>query len=224
MEHNFLIAALIILSVVLFKIFWKKDIHKINQAALDKYLKSALSNDEIGRSYERYIGYLYETEGHFVNYDGAVKGHADLGRDLVVWYQNEVRIVQTKYWAKYKVIREKHILQLYGSMAYYKLTSKTKKPTIKAVFYTTAQYSDVAKKVAKVLGVELKNEVFDRSYPRIKCKRDMTTTGENIYLLPFDQGYDKVNIKPRNGDFYVHTVQEAVSRGFFYDTKNKNAA
>jgi hypothetical protein len=45
-----------------------------NQLALDRYWQKKKSKWEIGRDYERYIGYLYERSGCNVYYQGIIKG------------------------------------------------------------------------------------------------------------------------------------------------------
>ncbi len=84
------------------------------QRQLDEYHNSNLPPEEVGRLYERYIGYLYEEEGYEVKYNGANNGVQDMGRDLIVSCVDETIIVQTKCWAKFKSIPESHIFQLYG--------------------------------------------------------------------------------------------------------------
>lgn len=182
------------------------------QRQLDKYLNGSLSPLEIGTFYERYIGHLYEIEGCYVEYHGALNGFSDLGRDLIVKDGREIYIIQTKCWANYKTINENHIFQLYGSMEHYKRTTNLNGRNVTAIFYTTAKYSNTAKEVAETLGVELEIIELDRSYPLIKC--NVSTNGEKIYHLPFDPYYDKVKIKSDNGEFFVHTVKEAVDKGF----------
>jgi hypothetical protein len=86
-----------------------------NQKALDRYLKSHKSNLQIGRDYERYIGYLYEQRGYDVTYFGIEEGKEDLGRDLVCKKESEVEIIQCKHWSSHKTIHEKHINQLFGT-------------------------------------------------------------------------------------------------------------
>jgi len=54
------------------------------QRALDNYWNRHKSNWEIGRDYERFIGYGYELKGWDVTFFGAVKGFQDMGRDLIV--------------------------------------------------------------------------------------------------------------------------------------------
>lgn len=68
-------------------------------------------------------------------YNGAINGYADLGRDPIVRCVDEVLIIQTKCWARSKLIQEKHISQLFGTMSHFNLTlEKAGRPT-KAVFY-----------------------------------------------------------------------------------------
>lgn len=182
-----------------------------NQAELDNYLQSNLSGFEIGRLYERYIGYLYEMEGYEVHYHGATKGYEDLGRDLIVRDDKKIWIVQTKCWAKYKRVQEKHIFQLYGTLEHFKRHKK--KSNVKAIFYTTASYSKTAHEAARMLGIELRVEKLDRSYPMIKCNVSARSQ-EKIYHFPFDDYYDMIKIEPRKGDFYAKTVKEATEQGF----------
>lgn len=55
------------------------------QLALDRYWQKKKSKWEIGRDYERYVGYRYESLGYNVYYQGIIEGLADLGRDLVAF-------------------------------------------------------------------------------------------------------------------------------------------
>lgn len=56
---------------------------KRNQLALERYISRNHSQQEIGRFYERYLGYLWETAGWEVQFKGLVDGFEDLGRDLI---------------------------------------------------------------------------------------------------------------------------------------------
>ena len=197
-----------------------------NQKALDRYLSSRKKSYEIGRDYERYIGYLYETEGFRVEYMGIEKGLEDLGRDLICIKGSEINIVQCKCWAGHKTIHEKHINQLYGTAVKYfidhrQLINSKKSLTlfpdlinsgqIKATFVTSTKLSDTAKKFADALGIKVIQEKPLEKYPVIKC--NIASDGERIYHLPFDQQYDKTLIK-NSGEFYAATVKEAESKGF----------
>jgi hypothetical protein len=203
------------------------------QLALDRYKKRHKSNWEIGRDYERYIGYIYETHGYSVEYIGITKGLEDLGRDLICRKGSETLIVQCKCWSnlKGKEIHENHINQLYGTTIVHQieclLGDSVEKLSdeqidyatqtdfdiqdIFPVFYSTVPFSKTARAFANILGVSLAVVPLDE-YPMIKC--NISKTGEKIYHLPFDQQYDKCIITPERDEFYATTVAEAEIKGF----------
>jgi len=182
-----------------------------NQLALDRFWDRPQSKWIIGKLYERYIGYLYEQQGYAVEYFGITEKYEDMGRDLICHKGNETLIVQCKNWAQFKTIYEKHIFQLFGTAFEY----REKHPTrdVKAVFYTTTQISDIARKIGEKLGIQLFEHFhFDKNYPCIKCNIS-TLTQEKIYHLPFDQKYDDTKID-RKGEMYCKTVKDAELAGF----------
>jgi hypothetical protein len=183
-----------------------------NQLALDRYWQKKKSSWELGRDYERFTGYQYEMDGWGVSYQGIVEGLADLGRDLVAVKDNRVEIVQCKYWSKDKVIHEKHIFQLYGTLVAYRIDHPEPKD-VSPVFITSTSLSDRAKQFAETLGVRVdEGRPFDR-YPCIKCnisRRDAT----KIYHLPFDQLYDRTLVEQERLERYVATAEEAEKLGF----------
>lgn len=188
-------------------------ITKKNQLALDRYVQNNLTKSEIGRMYERYIGSLYEQKGFDVQFIGIEKGLEDLGQDLVCIKNNEVIVIQAKCWSKNKVIRERHILQLFATTLLHQLSNPNKKVKYKSILFTTTELSDLAKDVAIKLGVEMKeNHEMPKDYPMIKC--NIGKNKEKIYHLPFDQMYDKVKINLKEGEFYAKTVLEAENKGF----------
>lgn len=168
------------------------------QRALDKYCKRKKSNWEIGREFERYIGYKYEADGWDVDYFGAKKGLEDLGRDLIAKKDHKIHVVQCKYWAKGKTIHEKHIFQLYGTSIVYAIENNLKTPPL-PVFVSSCQVSEIAQKAADRLGVCVCTDRAMPDYPCIKC--NVGRDGEKIYHLPFDQQYDKIRIEPEKGEF-----------------------
>lgn len=181
------------------------------QLALDRYNQRSKSNWEIGRCYERYIGYLYEKMGWDVTYYGATKKLKDMGRDLICKRNNDIHIVQAKCWSKDKVIHEKHLFQLFGTTLLFELECNDARK-ITPVFITTTSLSDVAKQAAKRLAITVRAEPLPKSYPIIKC--NISSRGdEKIYHLPFDQQYDRVKID-REGEFYAISVDEAEASGF----------
>jgi len=183
-----------------------------NQIALDRFWKRPKSKWLIGRIYERYIGYLYETQGYDVEYVGIFKGFEDLGRDLICQNKNDFVVIQCKNWAQFRTIYEKHIFQFFGTVFQYRDENPNRK--VKAIFYTSTELSELARRFANELGIELKeNFKFNKDYPSIKCHTSKID-GTKIYHLPFDQQYDKTKLEKKYGEFYCKTVKEAEDAGF----------
>jgi hypothetical protein len=150
-----------------------------------------------------------------------------MGRDLIARRGSELRVIQCKYWSKEKTIHEKHIFQLFGSTLEYAFRLGTfsglnqlslfggpiKITGAKAVLYTSANISSVAKDAAKKLEVECNESIGISDYPLIKCNISMRD-GQRIYHLPFDQQYDRTKIILAKGEKYVYTVAEAEKAGF----------
>jgi restriction endonuclease len=146
-----------------------------------------------------------------VTYYGIIKGYEDLGRDLICRNQYEDVIIQCKNWSQFKTIYEKHIFQFFGTVFQYRHLHPDRK--VRAIFYTTTQVSDLARRFASELGIELQEKIkFDQTYPCVKCNINLTTK-ERIYHLPFDQQYDTTKIV-NPGEFYCRTVKEAEEAGF----------
>ena len=180
------------------------------QRALDRYKARKKTDWEAGIEYERYIGYLCEQKGYHVSYQGAVKGMEDMGIDVIAVKDEESYIIQCKRWAKEKTLHEKHIFQLYGTTVVYKLEHPNQSVT--SVFVTTTKLSELAKKCATFLDIQIKEEFPMKEYPLIKC--NISKDGEKIYHLPFDQQYDKIIISADRGESYAFTVKEAEEKGF----------
>lgn len=195
------------------------------QIALDNYWNKKKSNWQIGRDYERYIGYEYEQNGYDVTFFGAIKGFEDMGRDLIARKNNETYIIQCKNWSSNKTIHEKHIFQLYGTCVLYVLENKNiflnnqamlldimNTEMLKGIFITSCRLSDTAKECADYLGIKVVENKKLIKYPSIKC--NISSSGEKIYHLPFDQQYDKIKIDKNNGEFYCDTILKAEANGF----------
>lgn len=179
-----------------------------NQLALDRYVESRKKSKwQIGRDYELYCGYRYEQQGYSVNYFGSYHGLEDLGRDLIIKHDDEVCIVQCKYWSQTKQIHENHIMQLYGSVIEYNLENKT---NATGILMTNTVLSEKAKEFARILGIEFIENYNIGEFPRIKC--NIGVEGK-IYHLPFDQQYDSTIIEGSN-EFMALTVAEAEQAGF----------
>lgn len=199
-----------------------------SQRALDNYKASHnKSKRQIGRDYERYVGWLYESKGYSVEYKGILAGLEDLGRDLICRKGGRTIIIQCKYWSKDKLIHEKHINQLFGTYMHYMIEMHrdgaqnglfdvfdlARDGGCSACFWTKTALSDTARAFADALGIEVHEHEEIGDYPMIKCNINRMS-GEKIYHLPFDINYDKTVIDPAHGEFYAATVQQAESAGF----------
>ena len=182
-----------------------------NQRALNVYWSRPKNKWQIGRDYERYVGYLHEAKGYSVYYQGILEGFDDLGRDLICKKEDETLIVQCKRWSQYKTIHENHVNQLFGTVVKYRMDNKNEK--VLALFYTTTKLSDRAKEFARYLDVNIFEDFQLQLYPCIKCNIS-SRTGERIYHLPFDQQYDRTVITEERNECYVTTVAEAEELGF----------
>lgn len=193
-----------------------------SQLALDRYNeRRRLTNAQVGRDYEEYIAFLFRNrcKGAEIYMYGEQKGLADLGRDLIVKHSGKVYIVQCKRWSQDRVIREKHIMQLFGTTIEYCWEMKKKDihpldvigKSVIPVFVTTTELSPTANRFAERLGVVV-HKVPMGDYPQIKC--NIGKEGERIYHLPFDQQYNSTLIEHQKGEFMAWTVEEAENNGF----------
>lgn len=180
------------------------------QLALNRWKRRKKNDWEIGIEYERYIGYCLEQQGYKVEYFGATMGLGDMGRDLLATKGGVTLVIQCKRWAKDKTIHEKHICQLYGSVAV--LATQNPNRQYKGVFITSAGLSDTAKLFADYSSIQYVEACPMENYPVVKC--NLSNTGEKIYHLPFDQQYDRVVISPKKGEFFAMTVADAEAAGF----------
>jgi hypothetical protein len=167
------------------------------QLALDRYWRKPKSNWEIGRDYERFVGHLYETLGFTVTYQARKGRH--------------VEIVQCKNWSQEKVIHEKHIFQLFGTVVAFRVDNP--KDTVTAKFVTSTRLSERSKLFASLLGIDIQESLVLQPYPCIKCNVSRKT-GEKVYHLPFDQQYDRTYIEGQRLECYVASVAEAEVLGF----------
>lgn len=180
------------------------------QLALDRWKTRKKSDWDIGIEYERFIGYKLECDGYKVSYIGATLGLKDMGRDLLATKSGKTLIIQCKRWSKEKTIHEKHIFQLYGSSAVYAIEHPDSHS--KAVFITTTELSDTARKCAEYCGIAVVENCPMGEYPLIKCNANKD--GEKIYHLPFDQQYDKIVVSKNKQSCYAWTTHEAEGLGF----------
>ena len=117
-----------------------------NQRALDRYLRSRKSPWQVGRDYERYVGYLREQAGAQVTYQGIFAGLDDLGRDLLCETSRGIEVIQCKRWAQRKTIHEKHVFQLFGTVVALRIEQPGTPVT--GTFTTTTTLSERARQFA----------------------------------------------------------------------------
>jgi hypothetical protein len=201
-----------------------------SQLALERYKRRGKTNWEIGRDYERFVGYQYENLGWTVEFHGAVMGFDDLGRDLIARRPGQTLIIQCKYWAQWRDIHESAVFQLFGSMVDYLVEqrllghapallpdeqdvfSSMKRNGVSGVFVTSTQMSPRALVACDALRIKADTSIPLGEYPMIKC--NVGRDGDRLYHLPFDQQYDRVKIEPEKGEFYATTAVEAEEQGF----------
>ena len=197
-----------------------------NQLALERYIQGRKKSAwAVGRDYEMSCAFALKAIGFNVEMHGIEKGLEDLGRDIIAsrfikdlfqenHYKQEVWIIQCKCWNKDRQIHENVIMQLFGTYVAYKIEHKN---IIKAdaeiipvlMIPPFSVVSETAKKFMEILGVKMLIQNFNE-FPRIKCN----INGNNkIYHLPFDQQYDRTQIK-KQGEFYAWSVKDAEEKGF----------
>ena len=182
-----------------------------NQRALERYLRGRLTPWQLGRDYERYVGYLREQDGCTVTYHGIIHGFEDLGRDVLAEKTGSIEVIQCKRWAQHKKIHEKHVFQLFGTMVAAQIENPGTK--VAGTFTTTTGLSERARAFATMLDIRVEEHFPLGDYPRIKCNIARRTS-ERIYHLPFDQQYDWTVIEPHRGECYALTCAEAEGLGF----------
>ena len=188
-----------------------------SQLALDRYMASQKSKWEIGRDYEMSCAMQMRQRGYTVELHGIKYRREDLGRDLIATRRiggllgNEVMIIQCKNWSKDRIIHENVMFQLFGTSVEFEICNNNINQEIIPVLMIPphCSISPMALKVAKKLKILIERIPF-KEFPRIKCN---INHGERIYHLPFDQLYDRAEIK-LPGEFYAWNVAEATHKGF----------
>lgn len=189
-----------------------------SQLALDRYVQNrSKSKWQIGRDYEMCCAFHLIGKGYLVEMHGIKYQREDLGRDLIAIKQigglfgNEILIIQCKNWSPEHEIHENIIMQLFGTTIEYQLSHESLKSKITPVLMIPpySRISKMALSFANKLNIKIERVPFSE-FPRIKCN---VNNGQKIYHLPFDQQYDRTEIKLKD-EFFAHTVAEATSHGF----------
>lgn len=170
-----------------------------------------LKPQELGKRYERYIGYLYEVDDYKVDFHGIIKGKADRGIDIVAKKKKEIIIIQCKRYGKDTLVRENTIQQLKGVLD----TEKRKnldKNVIARLYTANDNLDEFAQEELAHSEIEHIIEPYDDEYPLIKC--NIGKDGEKIYHLPGIGMYDRIKIEYSKNECYVQTEEEAKNLGF----------
>lgn len=187
---------------------------KREEQLLDYQNTRNLTATEAGYRYERYIGYLLETSGFRVDYNGILKGVEDRGIDLIATHKKIAYVIQCKRYAKTKDVHEKTISQLIGSYSSFKRRNVNKYTEVKPILYTSFDNLDAHARETLGLHPEIQHivEPHKEDYPMIKC--NIGNNGEKIYHIPNDAMYDLIKIELNKGEFYCYTEAEAEAKGF----------
>jgi Restriction endonuclease len=179
--------------------------------AIERYLNGASRSAwDAGLKYERYLGSLYEKDGWFVEYIGALNGLEDYGRDLICSKNNVVRVIQAKRWKENSPLYMKHVVQIFGTtLLLQQERSLLETPT--PMLVSTSAFAEDSKKAAQALNVKLVVMPLDKNYACIKVHK--SRNGEAIYHLPFDQQYDRIKMDVNKGDAFVKSVKDALKMG-----------
>lgn len=187
-----------------------------SQLALNRYIQCrSKSRWQIGRDYEMSCAHQLRESGYSVELTGIKYKTEDLGRDLIAVKDKgdeiEILIVQCKNWSQERTIHENVIMQLFGTTVLYAVNNKIRYSQIIPVLMIPphGQLSEIALKVSKELNIRIMR-IQNIEFPRIKCN---INNGNKIYHLPFDQQYDRTEIK-LPGECYAYTVAEAECKGF----------
>lgn len=188
-----------------------------SQLSLDRYVNGLKKNKwQIGRDYEMSCAFQFERKGYTVEMHGIKYKKEDLGRDLIAIRENdcsfgkEILIIQCKNWSHDRIIRENVIMQLYATAMEYQISNRINANIVPVLAVPPySQISEMAIKFAERLKIRIER-MQNLEFPRIKCN---INNGNKIYHLPFDQLYDRTEIK-FNGECYAFTVEEAERKGF----------
>ncbi len=178
------------------------------------------TNIEIGRDYERYVGYRYEMEGWQVIYRGILRGKADQGRDLVCHREDSVHIVQCKCWSSSVEIDCEVVEKLYQTTKVYRQVAQPfgqldlafgihARRRISPVLITSTGISQDAHELAAQRGVLIKPSFQLQPYHKVKC-----VLRTRNYYLEQDYLYDSIEMRVGDGDRYVASETDARELGF----------
>ncbi|WP_043600601.1 hypothetical protein [Solidesulfovibrio magneticus] len=176
------------------------------QAKLNEYFDS-LSQDGISIAYVRYVGHLFEKKGYCVVYYGLQKNEIDSDIDIIAYDDFETIFIKCKYYCDDGALSQKHILKFFEDSLLW-ISLHNTHPIIEHgviinIIATNTTLTLKAMQCAYSLNVQRYDKLYlDTNYPLIKCLFHQTLG--YIYVLPWDEIYDKVNTK-----IFMKTIKEA---------------
>ena len=87
--------------------------------------------------------------------------------DLLAEKNLDTEVIQCKRWSQSKVIHEKHIFQLFGTMVATRIENPMR--IVTGTFTTTTSLSERAREFAEQLEIKVEENFPLSDYPRIKC-------------------------------------------------------
>ena len=172
------------------------------------YFWKRITLGKLGKFYERYVGYNYYEKGYKnIEYFGIKKKMEDEGIDLICKKQNEVLLIQCKYWSEERKMQgENAIHQFYGKLKLF-LSRRKLYGKIQGVFICNCDFTEEAIMVAKFHNIVLVNMEMpkNRVYPYAKC---FEVESKKYYTLPFDINYDRIF------NYSYNTIEEAEILGY----------
>ncbi|QKF65293.1 hypothetical protein [Campylobacter corcagiensis] len=174
--------------------------------------KQNLSYDEIGKRYERYVGWYFEwvdMPRKKVTYRGILEGKNDLGVDLVVEPSYDKAIlVQCKMWNQEKDMRYDILAKLHMARDLYRQQYPHKKEIKLMLIIQNDNLDEKSREICKRLRIEYNPNIkYNDEYPMVKCNLE-----SKIYHLPDDPLYDKIHMH-KSTRKYVATIKEAEALG-----------
>ena len=175
------------------------------------------AREDYGAQYERYVGYLFESQGYQVTYHGLRSGREDGGVDLIAKAPRKIWLIQCKRWRI--AVSKDVIARLHGATERFLWEERQGKPkkmrtSINGVLATSGSITSDAKELAKHWNILLMENLRYQPDPAIKAKRICSRGG--YFLLPFDKKYDHITMQLRRGDCFFLSIREALANGFYY--------
>ncbi len=163
------------------------------------------------RTYDLYIGYLFERSGFSVEYCGITNGVYDDGMDLICRKGSRVILIRCKE----EEISKTAMYYLAARALRFKMDYPGLE--VSALCVTSdKKLSGEAEIIAQKFHIAVKNDMPFKNFPYVKCKvfKNENKGERKVYYTPKHRDYITVKIIPENGDMFCSTEIEAAEKGF----------